>query len=72
MREEKWYEHQPQGVIESEVKLSWDFNMQCDKVIEGRTPDIMIVGKREVIGKIMDVAVCNDSRVNAKDQEIRA
>ena len=28
MRVEKWYEHQLQGVIESEeVKLLWDFNI---------------------------------------------
>jgi hypothetical protein len=30
---EKWYEHQPNGVIEpDDVKIlyAWDFNIQCD------------------------------------------
>ena len=57
-------------MIESEeVKLLWDFNIQCDKVIEGRRPDIVIAEKRGRICKIIDVAVLNDSRVNAKEQE---
>ena len=46
MRAEKWYDHQPQRVIESgEVKLLWDFNIRCDKVIKGRRPDIVTVEK---------------------------
>ena len=69
-RAEKWYKHQPQGVIESEeVKLLWDFNIQCDKVIEGRRPNIVIAEKRERTCKIIGVAVLNDSWVNAKEQE---
>ena len=69
-RAEKWYEHQPQGVIESEeVKPLWDFNIQCDKATEGRRSDIVIAEKRESICKIIDVAVPNHSRVNAKEQE---
>ena len=47
----------------------WDFNIQCDKGLEGRMPDIMIVVKQKRICKIIDVAVPNDSRVNAKEQE---
>ena len=70
MRGEKWYEHEPEGVIESEeVKLLWDFTMQCEKVKEGSRPDIVIVEKGERICKIIDIAVPNDSRVNAKEQE---
>ena len=52
-----------------EIKLLWNFNMQCDKIKEGRRPDIVIVEKRGRICKIIDVAVSNDSRVNAKEQE---
>ena len=34
-RAEKWYEHIPNGVIESDdVKILWDFNIQCNHVIE--------------------------------------
>ena len=66
MRAEKWYEHQLQGVIKFQaVKLSWDFNLQCVKVIEGRRPDTVMVEKRESICKIIDVQVPNDKKVNS-------
>ena len=52
-----------------EVKLLWNFNIQCDEVTEGRRLDIVIVEKRERICKIIYVAVPNDSRVNAKEQK---
>jgi hypothetical protein len=40
---EKWYEHQPNRVIESDnLKILWDFNIQCDHVIECQTPDIVV------------------------------
>ena len=69
MRAEKWCEHQPKGVIESEVKLLRDFNIQSYKVIKRRIPNKVVVEKWERIRKIIDVAVPNDSRVNAKEQE---
>ena len=34
---EKWYEHAPEGAVENEeVKVLWDINVQCEKVIEAR------------------------------------
>ena len=34
-RSEKWYDHQPDGVVENErCKILWDMNIQCDHVIE--------------------------------------
>ena len=45
-RKEKWYEHLPEGVVEnSEVKLPWDMNIQCDNVVEARRHDIIVVSK---------------------------
>ena len=39
-RNEKWYEHCPEGAVEDDdVKLIWDINIQCDNVIEARRPD---------------------------------
>ena len=36
-RAEKWYEPQPEAVIENEnFKLLWDFTIQCDRFIEAR------------------------------------
>ena len=30
-RSEKWYDHQPDGVVENErCKILWDMNIQCD------------------------------------------
>lgn len=46
-RVEKWYEHQPERVMESdEVKLLWNFMIQCDHIIiEHRKPDIVVLEK---------------------------
>ena len=61
-RAEKWYEQQPNGVIESdEVKILWDFNIQCDSLIEFRRPDIVVVLKKKKENKIIEVLV--DSRI---------
>ena len=62
-----WYEHIPNGVIESDdIKILWDFNIQCDHVIESRRPDIVVVLKKERECKIMDIAVPGDCRICEK------
>ena len=34
---EKWYEHAPEGAVENEeIKVLWDINIQCGKLIEAR------------------------------------
>ena len=34
-KEHKWYEHEPDGVIEIKgYKILWDFTIQCDTKIE--------------------------------------
>ena len=69
-RAEKWYEHIPNGVIESDdVKILWDFNIQCDHVIESRRPDIVVVLKKEKECKIIDIAVPGDCRICEKETE---
>ena len=45
-RSEKWYDHQPDGVVENErYKMLWEMNIQCDHVIEARRPHIVVVDK---------------------------
>ena len=67
---EKWYEHVPEGVVESEeVKLLWDVNIQCDNVIEASRPDRVVVDKKEQKGIIIDIAVPDDVRVGEKELE---
>ena len=41
-----WYTRKPQSVQENdEYKILWDFNIQTDKVIEHRRPDIVCINK---------------------------
>ena len=69
-RAEKWYEQQPEAVIENEnFKLLWDFTIQCDRFIEARRPDIVLVDKKNKEAKIIDIAVPGDSRVAEKELE---
>ena len=50
------------------VKLLWDFNVQTDKTIEVRRPDLMLIDKIIEECKIIDVAVLGDTRV-VKNEE---
>ena len=69
-RAEKWYEQQPEAVIENEnFKLIWDFTNQCDRVIEARRPDIVLVDEKNNEVKIIDIAVPGDSRMKEKELE---
>ena len=48
-RKEKWCEHVPEGFVENgEVKLLWDMNIQCDNVVEGRRPDVVVSKKKKM------------------------
>ena len=43
-----WYDNALKGVVESdEIKVLWDFMIQCYHYIEYRKPDIVIVEKEE-------------------------
>ena len=69
-RANKWYEHKPDGVIENgNYKILWDVMIQCDKEIEARRPDIVVVDKQNREAKIIDVAIPGDVRVCEKELE---
>ena len=69
-RSRNWYEHKPEGVVESDdVKILWDFMIQCDRMVEHRKPDIVVVEKSEKSCLIIDVAVPGDTRVEGKEDE---
>ena len=41
---DKWYEHEPESVLENEdYKSLWDFRIQTDHFIEARRPDLAVV-----------------------------
>ena len=67
---EKWYEHEPESVVENDrVKLLWDVNIQCDHIIEARRPDIVVINKQERSCLIIDIAIPGDVRVHEKEIE---
>ena len=49
--------------------MLWDFNIQCDHIIEARRPVIVFVGKDDKVLKIIDVTVPADCRVNSKESQ---
>ena len=66
---DKWYEHEPESVLENEdYKILWDFSIQTDHVIEARRPDLVVVDKKER-SKIIDFAVPGDSRIEEKEKD---
>ena len=63
----KWYEHQPQPVIENDsCKILWDFTIQTGHFITARRPDI---DKEHHECEITDFAIPYDTRVNDKEVE---
>ena len=43
---DKWYEREPESVLENEdYKILWDFSIQADCVIEARRSNLVVVGK---------------------------
>ena len=69
-RTNKWYDHNPEGVVENvDCKILWDAMIQCKKKIEARKPDIVLVDKKNKEVKIIDVAIPGDVRVCEKELE---
>ena len=66
----KTKEHEPECVVENEnLKILWDFNIQCDHMIEARRPDIVVVDKVKKGAMIIDVAMPGDIIVCDKERE---
>ena len=66
---DKWYEHVPGNVRESEkVKILWDFSIQNDHRLEHNRPDLVLVDKQEAVWQIIDIPVPRDARVELKEK----
>ena len=64
---EKWYDHRAEPVMENEhVKLLWNLNVQRDRTIEARRPDLILIDKIIEECKIIDAAITGDTRVVKK------
>ena len=67
---DKWYEHEPESVLENEdYKILWDFSIQTDHVIEAQRTDLVVVDKKERICKIIYFAVPGDSRTEEMEKD---
>ena len=67
----KWYEHEPESVLENEdYKILWDFSIQTDHVIKAQRPDLIVVDKKRTC-KIIDFAIPGDSMIEEKKKEKR-
>ena len=65
----KWYEHEPESVLENEdYKILWDFSIQTDHVIEARRLHLVRVDKERSC-KIIDFAVPGDSGIEEKEKD---
>lgn len=67
---EQYWRHQPQSVTENEkVKLLWNFEIQTDRRIQARRPDIVLIDKTKKKATIIDIAVPDDRNINNKEKE---
>ena len=67
---DKWYEHEPENVLENDdYKILSDFSIQTNRVIEARKPDMVAVDKKDRSCKIIDFAVPGDSRIEEKEKD---
>ena len=66
--------HNPAPVLENDThKLLWDFDLQTDRLILVRRPDLIIINKkkRKKICKIVDFTVSGGHRIKQKECEKR-
>ena len=49
------------------IKVLWNFNVQCDRMVEARRPEIIFVDKQAKEAKIIDITLPGDARVKTKN-----
>ena len=66
---DKWYEHDPESVLEHEgYKILWDYSIQSDHVIKAWRPDLVLVDKEDRSCKIIHFAIPGDSKIEEKEK----
>ena len=69
-RSEKWYEHQPEVIVENEkCKILWHMTIQCDHVNEARRPETVVFEKENNKAIIVDIGPPWDHRMYEKEGE---
>ena len=63
--------YNPAPVLENAtLKHLWDFNIQTDRLIQARRPDLIIINKKKKrTCKIVDFAILADHRIKLKECE---
>ena len=51
------------------INFLWDFSIRTDHELGARSPDLLIVNKREKSCQIIDVAIPENGRVRKKEDE---
>ena len=60
----------PQSAQENdEDKILWDFNIQTDKVIKHKLPDIFFINKQKRECQIIDFVISGDQNIAIKEQK---
>ena len=68
-RAHKWYNHTPGRVVESEgLKGLWDFNVQFDRMVKARKPEIIFFDKQAKEAKIIDIAIPHRRCMNKRQR----
>ena len=67
----KWQMHNPESVQENEThKLQWDFDIQTNRLISARRPDLIIINKKKKrTCKFEDFDVPADHIIKLKESE---
>ena len=66
----QYWRHDPQSVIDTEdIKLLWDFEIQTDRRIVAKRPDIFLVEKHKRRATLIDIDVPEDRNKTSKERE---
>ena len=67
---DRWYEHEPESVLENEdCIILCDFSIQTYDVIEVWRPDLAVVDRKERSCKVINFAVPGDGMIEEKEKD---
>ena len=68
VRTTNWYRHKPESVRKNDAyKIVRDFEIQTDDLITERRPDIVIINKKQINCRIVEVNFSVDNKVEIKE-----
>ena len=66
----RWWCHVSAPVLENDqVKILWDFNIYCDRIINVHHPDLTIIDKSKNMVTLVDVSIPADKRILEKERK---